>query len=253
MPVGSSFIVLDSITSTLTNSSVIACLVTKRRKKNLTNSFFFLHSEQPPTSPEFQETRVVCLRVKAIEDETFESKLIWWNRKMVLPILKLGTLAIRTACKPIAKRIKKEAGLHPEFRLFIINIAQANHRFTTQMQRIIYNHSTDVAIRPLNEEKAVKAAADLLGEMFVFTVAGTAVIFEVQRSAKSEAKKEEMRRQEILVIQQQNESLAEEVELLRKRVEELEKQAKETGFIGMFSQNHNHTWVDEHTKPVSAP
>lgn len=38
------------------------------------------------------------------------------------------------------------------------------------MQRRIYGHDTDVAIRPLNEEKAVQAAADLLGELFVFLV-----------------------------------------------------------------------------------
>lgn len=38
------------------------------------------------------------------------------------------------------------------------------------MQRRIYGHATDVAIRPLNEEKAVQAAADLLGELFVFSV-----------------------------------------------------------------------------------
>lgn len=47
---------------------------------------------------------------------------------------------------------------------------QANHRFQTQMQRRIYGHATNVKIRPLNEEKAVQAAADLLGELFVFTV-----------------------------------------------------------------------------------
>jgi hypothetical protein len=47
---------------------------------------------------------------------------------------------------------------------------QANHRFTTNMQRRIYGHATDVAIHPLNEEKAVQAAADLLGELFVFMV-----------------------------------------------------------------------------------
>lgn len=47
---------------------------------------------------------------------------------------------------------------------------QANHRLTTNMQRRIYGHSTDVAIRPLDEEKAVQAAADLLGELFVFSV-----------------------------------------------------------------------------------
>ena len=38
------------------------------------------------------------------------------------------------------------------------------------MQRRIYGHATDVEIRPLNEEKAVQAAVDLIGELFVFTV-----------------------------------------------------------------------------------
>lgn len=47
---------------------------------------------------------------------------------------------------------------------------QANHRFRTKLQRHIYGHAIDAAIRPLNEEKAVQAAADLLGELFVFTV-----------------------------------------------------------------------------------
>lgn len=38
------------------------------------------------------------------------------------------------------------------------------------MQRRIYGHATDVEIRPLNEEKAVQAAVDLIGEIFVFSV-----------------------------------------------------------------------------------
>lgn len=38
------------------------------------------------------------------------------------------------------------------------------------MQRRLYGHATNVEIRPLNEEKAVQAAADLLGEFFVFSV-----------------------------------------------------------------------------------
>lgn len=41
---------------------------------------------------------------------------------------------------------------------------------TTTMQRRIYGHATDVEIRPLNEEKAVQAAVDLIGEGFVFLV-----------------------------------------------------------------------------------
>jgi hypothetical protein len=46
------------------------------------------------------------------------------HREMILPVVKLGTLALKTICKPIANRLKKEAGRHPKFRQFIINIAQ---------------------------------------------------------------------------------------------------------------------------------
>uniref|UniRef100_A0A1D1YSK2 OPA3-like protein n=1 Tax=Anthurium amnicola TaxID=1678845 RepID=A0A1D1YSK2_9ARAE len=116
---------------------------------------------------------------------------------MMLPLVKLGALAMKTLSKPAANRLKQAAGRHAEFRRLIVSIAQANHRITTNMQRRLYGHSTDVEVRPLNEEKAVQAAADLLAEVFVFTVAGGAVIFEVQRSARSEARKEEMRKQEI--------------------------------------------------------
>lgn len=148
---------------------------------------------------------------------------------MILPVAKLGTLALKTICKPIARRIKKEASFHPQFRLFITNVAQANHQLTTKIQRQIYGRATDVAIRPLNEEKAVQAAADLLGELFVFTVVGVAVIFEVQRSARSEARKEEMRKQELEVLKQRDEDLSKEVEILKHKVVEMEHLVKGRG------------------------
>ncbi|PON81566.1 Optic atrophy 3-like [Trema orientale] len=169
---------------------------------------------------------------------------------MILPVVKLGTLAIKTICKPFANRLKKEAGLHPKFRNLIINIAQANHRFTTQMQRQIYGRATDVEIRPLNEEKAVQAAADLLGELFVFTVAGAAVIFEVQRSTRSEARKEELRRQELQAMKQRDDDLAREIELLRKKVEEIEQLAKGRGLSGILNFRHAHTTEDGKVKPT---
>ncbi|GMY31920.1 OPA3-like protein [Fagus crenata] len=134
---------------------------------------------------------------------------------MVLPLFKLGTLALRTLSKPIANRLKKNAGLHPKFREFIINIAQTNHRFTTTVQRRIYGHATDVLIRPLDEGKAVQVASELLGEIFVFTVAGIALIYEVHRNARSEARKEERRKQELEALKQKNRDLEKEMELLK--------------------------------------
>ncbi|KAK9284981.1 hypothetical protein L1049_024163 [Liquidambar formosana] len=169
---------------------------------------------------------------------------------MILPVLKLGTLALRTVCKPIANRLKKEAGLHPKFRQYIINIAQANHRFTTKMQRNIYGHAKNAKIRPLNEERAVQAAADLLGELFVFTVAGAAVIFEVQRSSRSEAIKEEQRKQELQEMKQKDEDLTREVELLKHKLKELEKLTKGQGLGGIFNFRHPHVTEDGQAKPT---
>ncbi|XP_057513065.1 OPA3-like protein [Actinidia eriantha] len=157
---------------------------------------------------------------------------------MVLPVLKLGTLVLKTLSKPIAARLKKQAGLHPKFRQYIVSMAQANHRLTTTMQRRIYGHATDVEIRPLNEEKAVQAAVDLLGEIFVFSVAGVALIFEVQRSSRSEAKKEEVRKQELEGLRLRDEELAHEVEHLKHQLEELKRLARGRGLAGVFNVRH---------------
>ncbi|KAL4204712.1 hypothetical protein AMTRI_Chr01g133390 [Amborella trichopoda] len=169
---------------------------------------------------------------------------------MVLPLVKLGALALKTFCKPIASRLKKEAGLHPRFRQLIINFAQANHRFSTHMQRRLYGHATDVEIRPLNEEKAVQAAADFIGEFFVFSVAGAIVIFEVQRNARSEARKEQARKVELEALKQRDEDLAKEVELLKHKIEELEHLAKGRGLAGVF--NFKHTLAGEDSRPTAA-
>ncbi|XP_057487852.1 OPA3-like protein isoform X2 [Actinidia eriantha] len=106
------------------------------------------------------------------------------------------------------------------------------------MQRRIYGHATDVEIRPLNEEKAVQAAVDLLGEIFVFSVAGVALIFEVQRSSRSEAKKEEVRKQELEGLRLRDEELAHEVEHLKHQLEELKRLARGRGLAGVFNVRH---------------
>lgn len=162
---------------------------------------------------------------------------------MVLPLLKLGTLALKTLSKPVASRLKQQAALHPRFRQLIVNMAQANHQITTKMQRRIYGHATDVEIRPLNEEKAVQAAVDLIGELFVFSVAGVLLIFEVQRSARSEARKEEQRKQELEAVRQKNENLAEELELLKHRIQELEQMARGRGLTGILNFRQGNTEI----------
>ncbi|CAL9048069.1 unnamed protein product [Musa banksii] len=157
---------------------------------------------------------------------------------MLLPVVKLGSLVLRTLSKPIASRLKQQTGNYPKFREYIIGLAQANHRFTTTIQRRLYGQATDVKIRPLNEEKAVQSAADLIGELFVFSVAGAAIIFEVQRSARSEARKEESRRQELEAMKQKEQEVAKELELLKVKLDELEHLARGRGLLSIFGVTH---------------
>ncbi|BBN09080.1 optic atrophy 3 protein [Marchantia polymorpha subsp. ruderalis] len=152
---------------------------------------------------------------------------------MILPVAKLGTFVLKTLSKPLASRLKTQATRHPRFRQSIINFAQANHKFQVNLQRRIYGHATNVEIRPLDEEKAVQAASDFLGEFVVFSIGGGLLVFEVQRSARSEARKEEARKQEV-------EGLRSEVTDLMRRLEDLEKSMK--GGRGLAS------WLNVDTK-----
>ncbi|XP_078151390.1 uncharacterized protein LOC144546718 [Carex rostrata] len=167
---------------------------------------------------------------------------------MALPTAKLASLVLKSISKPIAARLKQQAGVHPKFRNLIVSLAQANHRITTTLQRQLYGHITTAEIRPLNEEKAVQAAVDLIGELFVFSVAGGLVIFEVQRSARSEARKEEKRRQEIEEIKQKEDDLLNELEILRQRISEFERLSRGSGLAGILKFRQGQT--TEATNPI---
>ncbi|KAE8656360.1 Syntaxin of plants 61 [Hibiscus syriacus] len=135
---------------------------------------------------------------------------------MSLQLLKLGTLALKTLSKSVASRLKRQAAYAPKFRQFIVSIAQANHRITTRMQRRIY--------------RAI-------------------LIFEVQRSSRSEAKKEEARREELEAMKKRNEDLATQVELLRHKLEEVEQLAKRQGLAGIFKLKHANMEGENLAKP----
>ncbi|XP_024200251.2 OPA3-like protein [Rosa chinensis] len=156
---------------------------------------------------------------------TSSSSSHYQSTTIMLPLMKLGTLAIRTISKPIAARLKTHAAVHPRFRAAIIWMAQTKYRWATQLQRRVqYGRAINVAIRPLDEAKAIAAATDFLGELVIFTVAGLAIVYEVNRSYKSEAKKEAQRKKELEALKLKDRDLEKEVESLRLKLQEMEKQ-----------------------------
>ncbi|KAF3339905.1 OPA3-like protein [Carex littledalei] len=122
---------------------------------------------------------------------------------MALPTAKLASLVLKSISKPIAARLKQQAGVHPKFRNLIVSLAQ---------------------------------------------VAGGLVIFEVQRSARSEARKEEKRRQEIEEIKQREDNLLKELEVVRQRISEFERLSRGSGLAGILKFRQGQT--TEATNPV---
>ncbi|KAH0697070.1 hypothetical protein KY289_014552 [Solanum tuberosum] len=81
-------------------------------------------------------------------------------------------------------------------------------------------------------------------------VAVAALYFEVQRSSQSEAKKEELRRQELEQMRERDDSLSREVESLKSKIQELEQLARGRGLAGVF--NFRPSQVEEGKVPTPA-
>ncbi|RLM91641.1 hypothetical protein C2845_PM08G25730 [Panicum miliaceum] len=153
---------------------------------------------------------------------------------MMLPLVKLGSLAFRTLSKPIAARLKHNAGIHPKFRGFIIGIAQFPFAVEKLAVTAVFVESRKLGLLDpffffstpssdgnsgLNIEMLFSASE----ENFHHEVAGAAIIYEVQRSARSDARKEEVRKQEMEAIKKREEQLAIEVQLLKQKISEMER------------------------------
>jgi hypothetical protein len=102
--------------------------------------------------------------------------------------LKLVSLAIRTAAKPVAKQFKASAENSPFWRNVFITYAQWHYRMEYQISvKLLGHHARNV--KPLEEVKAVQLGSEVLSELFVFGVAGSMVIFEISRSQIASAEK----------------------------------------------------------------
>ncbi|GHJ85323.1 hypothetical protein NliqN6_1725 [Naganishia liquefaciens] len=129
---------------------------------------------------------------------------------------KIVALAVRTAAKPIANWLKSQATQHDAFKDVCISLAQRMHRTETKMRQGLLNvPSKD--IRPLNDAKAVSNGANALAEGFLFMVAAGLIVGEAYRGSRSTAKRKDY-------VDEQLESLQEEVSKLKERWKEEEEE-----------------------------
>ncbi|XP_051161098.1 putative OPA3-like protein CG13603 [Leptopilina boulardi] len=152
----------------------------------------------------------------------------------VFPALKLGVLFIKQISKPIAKLLVQQAKNHPVFRTyFIIPPAQFYHWAEVKAKMYVMNLGKPTKVAKLNEAMAIELGANLVGEMFIFSVAGGCLILEYNRQVAKETKKEEIRQQQLQKFTDDIQSLYEtskqqeaEINYLNKTIVDMAKKTK---------------------------
>lgn len=114
--------------------------------------------------------------------------------------LKLTSLLVRTVAKPIATAIKAQAKEHETFRQGCIRIAQTVHKTDIRLRMSLLGEKK-IKIRPLNDKKAVENGANFLSEFFIFSVAGSLILYESFRSRKKAADERDALADDIATLQ----------------------------------------------------
>mmetsp|Transcript_40192 Transcript_40192/g.80568 ORF Transcript_40192/g.80568 Transcript_40192/m.80568 type:complete len:169 (-) Transcript_40192:155-661(-) len=111
---------------------------------------------------------------------------------MVLPVIKLGLLAVKQVAKPVANRIKGAAIESETFRSIMVSAGQRLHRNVFQLGRIADGKATVKAqyVPRIKEQEALERGSDFLAEMVVYSITAGVVGVDQWYSKKKERQRE---------------------------------------------------------------
>ncbi|KAK9866775.1 hypothetical protein WJX84_012368 [Apatococcus fuscideae] len=134
-----------------------------------------------------------------------------WNT--TLEPSQVGTLALRTAAKPLAGRFQAYVLGHPKFRQNVINIAQWMHRTEVYITRGAEGRTGKYIVGNMSEDRALELSAKVVSEAFVFSVGAAVIGWEYSRNRRKDQDKqsrESADRQKVdTEFQREKEALAE--------------------------------------------
>jgi len=92
---------------------------------------------------------------------------------------------MRTLAKPVSKKIKNECSQYPTTQNLLIRVGQTTHRVTSRLK--IWSAGYKVrSIAPLSPDEALLEGAEILGESFIFFVAGGVAVLDYSLSKQKE-------------------------------------------------------------------
>jgi len=157
-------------------------------------------------------------------------------------LTKLAGLLVKTLAKPLSKRIKTDFSRYQTTQNLLVGVGQLTHQVTSRMT--IWSAGYKVrSIKPLEAEDAVKKGAEIIGESFVFLVAGGVVVVEYDSSSKKAKLKEEKR---LLQMKKENDELDRKLNALDARLKALEKVVVKNRMELLKNTSNNNSLVDPH-------
>jgi hypothetical protein len=137
-----------------------------------------------------------------------------------LPFLKLGSLLVKQIGKPLASRLRIEAGKRPKFANLCTKAGQWQHYISSRIT-VFANGYKFIGVKPLPEEEAQKNGIEFLSESIVLTVMAGIIIFEYDRGERKTAVKAAAAAAKERNQQKQVDSLEATVKELVSQVEEI--------------------------------
>jgi len=106
---------------------------------------------------------------------------------MVQPMfIKFGSLVIKTLTKPLANQIKAKAQQPGWIRHLCLRYGHAHHRIESRAVLRLAGHEAK-SVKNVSDDAAVSIGASVFSELFVFSVAGAALGFELWKKDKDDA------------------------------------------------------------------
>ncbi|GAM23826.1 hypothetical protein SAMD00019534_070010 [Acytostelium subglobosum LB1] len=108
---------------------------------------------------------------------------------MVLPLLKVGSLFVKSLAKPFSKQVKAVASKSPRFHDSMVWVARGFYKIDLYLTKI--SGDTTRKATQLNVNSAIDLGSEMASEFFLLAVAVGLLAYENNRSAEKEKKKEE--------------------------------------------------------------
>lgn len=105
-----------------------------------------------------------------------------------LPLLKLSSLFIKALSKPLATRLKIEAGRSPKFHEASVHVGQASHYLSSRLNVFASGYKF-LGVKPLPTAEAMEMGVSYIADGVVIILGATIIIVEyVKGEARNKAK-----------------------------------------------------------------